>query len=118
MVLRCVRCGKEVSDKIPDSTKVSAWIECRDCVNKEVFENRIVFQQLTIPEINIKMFEFFMRCKFNNLDMDKLKQQIDKSYNQAMTSKFSKEGYFSMLNNDAGRQQIMKDQENSKKKAS
>ena len=50
--------------------------------------------------------------------MEKLKEQVDKNYHQAMTSKFTKEEYFSMLNNDAVRQQIMKDQENSKKKVS
>ncbi len=35
MRLTCNRCGKSVSNEMPDDTVVRAWIECPECIAKE-----------------------------------------------------------------------------------
>lgn len=32
MRLRCCKCGKSVSNEVPDSTIIRAWFECPECV--------------------------------------------------------------------------------------
>ena len=101
MVIRCVRCGAVVSSNLPDDAKVEAWVECRKCVNAEVFSDRVVFQQVTINGIKLKMFEFFMKCKFKGLDLDTIRKIINESLDGAIKSKFTKDGYFEKLQSES-----------------
>lgn len=112
MVIRCVRCGRVVSDEIPDSIKLNlrAFVECHHCVNDEVFSDRVVFQQLTLIGIKSKFFELFMKCKFKKLNMELLKEVMLDAMNKAIDCKFTKDGYYAMLMNDADKVNIMKEQ--------
>ena len=117
MVLRCVKCGSIVSTELPDSAKVEAWIECRKCVNAEVFSERVVFQQLTLNGIKLKLFEFFMKCRFKDLDMGKLKHIMNSSLDAAVNSKFTKDGYFEKLRSESDRLNIMELQNNDREES-
>lgn len=101
MVLRCVKCGSIVSSELPDSAKVMAWVECHKCVNAEVFSDRVVFQQLTMNGIKLKLFEFFMKCRFKDLDMEKLRHMMNGSLDAAVKSKFTKDGYLEKLKSES-----------------
>lgn len=35
MRLRCGKCGKSVSNEVPDDTIVRAWLECPECIEDE-----------------------------------------------------------------------------------
>lgn len=107
MVLRCVKCGNVVSSELPDSVKVSAWVECHKCVNAEVFSDRVVFQQLTMNGVKLKLFEFFMKCRFKDLDMEKLRHMMNSSLDAALKSKFTKDGYFEKLKSESDRLNLL-----------
>jgi len=36
MKLKCMICGKEISTEVPDDTIVRGFIECPECIEKEI----------------------------------------------------------------------------------
>lgn len=115
-VIRCVKCGRVVSNEFPDHIKLGlmAFVECHHCVNAEVFSERVVFQQITPFQVNIKIFELFMKCKFKGIDMNEIKDVITKQFDKALKCKFTKEGYYNMLESGSEKMDIMNKQQKKK----
>jgi len=112
-VIRCVRCGRVVSNEFPDHIKLNlkAFIECHHCVNEEVFSDRVVFNSVGNKyDAEHKFFEFFMKCKFNKMNLNAVKELILKQFDQAEKSKFDKQAYYAMLGNESEKIGIMNDQ--------
>ena len=101
MKLRCTKCNSIVSDELPDNIRVHAFIECRECVNKELHSDRVVFGTTALSYSRKKLFEFFMKSKFNNIDMTELKNIVEYEFNKSLTSKFTKHGYYYKLQNES-----------------
>lgn len=41
MIIRCTNCGRAVSNEVPDTTVIKAWIECQECIDKEEDMNKL-----------------------------------------------------------------------------
>jgi hypothetical protein len=41
MRIRCNNCGKPVSNEVPDTTIIKAWVECQECIDREEAINRL-----------------------------------------------------------------------------
>ena len=55
MFIRCNNCGKAVSNKVPDTTVIQAWIECQECIDKEEEMNRLQDEMNKVSEYMIDL---------------------------------------------------------------